>query len=265
MQNCKESCLVKDSNSVLELAIMSVLGDREEQQDNFGYELKMDESIVVVCDGMGGHKGGQRASQIAVKTILDKYINVLEKADLLEFLLDGTQVANERVCELKDVNGNLLNAGTTMVSIVIRNYQLYWNSVGDSRAYLYRDGEFVQITQDHNYKAVLDEKRQMGLITQDEYVKECEKGDALISFLGIGKINLVDYNKIPFALKKDDKIIIMSDGLYKLVKDEEVFRIIDNFSNINEALQALEMKAKRNAKNKKLIRDNMTVAIIKIK
>ena len=57
----------------------------------------------------------------------------------------------------------------------------------------------------------------------------------------------------------------MSDGLYKLVSDEEITRILDNFSNINDAVWALEQKAKKNAKNNGVSRDNMTIALIKIK
>lgn len=265
MQNYKENCLVSDNNSVMEIAIMSVLGDREDQQDCFGYELRADEGVIVVCDGMGGHQGGQKASQTAVELILQKYTGVLQKEDDLGFLLEATKEANEAVCNLQDTEGNQLNAGSTVVSVIVRDNQLCWSSVGDSRAYLYRKGEFVQITQDHNYKTVLDEKKSMGLITSEEYDAECVKGEALISYLGVGKITLVDHNNEALQLMQDDKIVIMSDGLYKLVSDEEIQRIIENFSNITEALQALNMKAKKNARSRQAVRDNMTIAIIKMK
>ena len=265
MQNYKENCSISDSNSVMEIAIISVLGEREGQQDCFGYELRADEGLIVVCDGMGGHQGGQRASQTAVKLFLEKYAGYLQKEDALGFLLEATKEANEAVCNLQDTEGNQLNAGSTVVSVIVRDNHLCWSSVGDSRAYLHRKGEFVQITQDHNYKTVLDEKKSLGMITQEEYETEIVKGEALISFLGVGRINLVDHNNEALMLIPEDMIVIMSDGLYKLVSDEEIQRIIENFSNITEALQALDMKAKKNSRNREAVRDNMTIAIVKMK
>ena len=62
-----------------------------------------------------------------------------------------------------------------------------------------------------------------------------------------------------------DKILLMSDGLYKLVSNNEIMRILSNFTNIEDALKALELKAQKASKNFKISRDNMTVALIKIK
>ena len=92
------------------------------------------------------------------------------------------------------------------------------------------------------------EKANAGLLDEEEFAKEDVRGEALISFLGIGNLALIDYSKSPLELQKDDKIIIMSDGLYKIVSDAEIARILENFNNIWEAVQALEMKAKKNAK-----------------
>ena len=109
------------------------------------------------------------------------------------------------------------------------------------------------------------EKKRAGLLDEAEFEKENVRGDALISFLGIGDLSLIDYSETPLDVIKDDKIIIMSDGLYKSVSDEEIARILDNFNNIEEAVKALEMKSRKNAKNSGASRDNTTIALIKIK
>ena len=66
MQNYKDNQLVNDQNAVLDVSILSVIGDREEQQDSFGYSLKVNEGIVIVCDGMGGLAKGEVASATVV-------------------------------------------------------------------------------------------------------------------------------------------------------------------------------------------------------
>lgn len=257
--------LVKDENSAFQMAALSVVGDREDQQDSFGYALKQDEGLIVVCDGMGGHEGGKTASEMAVQTFLTRYSEKYIIAQQTEMLIETAKKTDAMISRLKNDQGDLLKAGSTLVSILINRKKLMWCSVGDSRAYLVREGEMVQLTQDHNYHTVLVEKLNAGLLNKAEFEKENARGEALISFLGIGNLALIDYSEIPLEIKKDDKIIIMSDGLYKIVSDSEIARILDNFNNIGEAVQALEMKAKKNAKNNDESRDNMTVVLIKIK
>lgn len=257
--------MVKDENSAFQIAALSAIGDRTDQQDSFGYALKQNEGIVVVCDGMGGHEGGKMASETAMQTFVSEYTDSSPDDEKIEMMIKTAQKADAIVSGLRNENGDLLKAGSTLVSILINRKELMWCSVGDSRAYLARRGEMVQLTQDHNYHTVLIERMNAGLLDEDGFTKEDIRGEALISFIGIGNLGLIDYSQNPFELETDDRIIIMSDGLYKLVSDSEIARILDNFNNIEEAVQALEMKAKKNAKNKDESRDNMTVVIIKVK
>lgn len=257
--------LVKDENRILQIAAISVIGDRDDQQDSLGYVLRQDESLAVVCDGMGGYAGGKSASEVSVKTLLDAYEQSAPSVNQVNMLTAAAKKANESVLRLQDSNGAPLNAGSTLVAVIVHKNELVWCSVGDSRAYLIRGEEMVQLTQDHSYRTVLIEKVKTGLLSEAEFIQENSKGEALISYLGLGELSLVDYSENPLMLKRDDKILIVSDGLYKTVPDEETARIVSNFSNIGEAVQALEMKAKRNARVKQIKRDNMTVVLIKIK
>lgn len=265
MQNYRDNNYITDENSVFELAILSVLGDRESQEDCFGYELKANGGIVTLCDGMGGHRGGRLASNAAVHAFLTAYSKEYVATGISDFLLDVAHSADNVISNMKDEKGNLLNAGTTLVAVILDEYGLYWSSAGDSRMYLYRDGEFVQVTQDHNYRFVLDTKLAAADISQQEYEQEIHKGDALVSFLGRGKLEIIDYNKEPFIIQKNDKIFLMTDGMYKILSDLEIGNVINNFNNIGEALRALESKASRIAKSRGIVRDNMTAALIKIK
>lgn len=265
MQNHKDNFQIYDENAFFELAICSVLGDREEQQDSFGYEIKPNEGLVVVCDGMGGHNGGKLASSIAVDILIKKYAEKYPINNISEFLLDCIENADKMVASLTDESGECLHAGSTVVAVVIKEKILHWISVGDSRIYLFRNDELVQATEDHIYQKLLDEQRAQGEIDNVQYQNKSSKGEALISFLGVNGLPKIDVNVTPFALQKEDKILLVSDGLYKLVPNEDIGRILSNFNNIEDALKALEAKVQRAAKNKNANRDNMTVSIIKIK
>ena len=254
-----------EANSVLEMAILSVIGDRKDQQDTFVYHMTDGGGIFAVCDGMGGHEGGQLASRTAADYLLECCGLDRLPEDPMPLLLETARGMDRRVSQLSYPDGTPMKAGTTMAAVVVQDQQLYWISVGDSRVYLKRGHEFLQVTFDHIYQSVLDENLEAGEITRQEYETESQRGEALISFIGLGELKLIDYNDTPLSLQKDDLILIMSDGLYKMVTDEEINRIIENFSNIKEALQALDMKAQKNAKNRALSRDNMTAALIKIK
>ena len=112
---------------------------------------------------------------------------------------------------------------------------------------------------------MLHEQLRSGIIDEERFNTEIVHSEALISYLGIGNLSLIDYNLNPLPLESDDKIILMSDGLFKLVTDEEIKRVLKNFKNNAEALQALNAKAERSSRVKKSVRDNMTAAIISVK
>ena len=265
MQSDKDNQSAFESNELTELAVLTVLGGREEQQDCFGCVYKDNESLTVICDGMGGHRGGRLAGRLAVKTILDRYEVTYPTPDPSQMMIGAALAADQAIKELKDESGAPVGGGSTMVAILIRGRELYWCSVGDSRGYLFRDGQFVQFTQDQNYRTVLGEKLRTGLITQEEYDAELPRGGALISYLGIGNLSLIDYNSSPLRLRSGDRIVIASDGLYKLISDEAIKTVVENFQNISEAVNVFEVKAAKAARISGENRDNMTTAIIKVK
>ena len=260
----KDNHLLYDENSDFELAIISDIGDREEQQDSFGYSIKSESGLIVICDGMGGHQGGKFASSLAVQCYLNEYERYVEKFEPIVFFIETAKAVDKKIYDTRSADGSKLNAGTTIAATIIDNKELFWLSVGDSRVYLKRNNEFIQVTFDQTYQLALNERLANGVISQEIYDREIINGAALISYLGVGNLNILDYNNTPFKLQKDDVILIMSDGLYKLVSDSEIKCLIDNFNNIQDMITALKTKAEHNAKNK-INKDNITVSIIRIK
>ena len=265
MENENERKLVHDSNSVMEVSIISVIGDRDDQQDAFRYVLKENEGMVVVCDGMGGHEGGQRAAEMAAEQFAMNYEDSDPSEEPCEGMTKSAYSCDALVSDLKREDGEPLKAGTTCVAVLVRDKCINWCSVGDSRAYLLRGDEFVQLTLDQNYMTVLKEKLKLGMISAEEFRAEEEKGDALISFLGIGNLSLIDYNSEPFPLESGDLIVIMSDGLYRVLNDDDMRRLICEIRNPEEVVSALDEKRDSVAQINDIERDNMTVAIMAIK
>ncbi|SEP63265.1 protein phosphatase [Lachnospiraceae bacterium RM5] len=261
----KENTLIVDENNFIKISIISRIGDREEQQDSVGYFVTDNKLFVTVCDGMGGHNGGRFASKTASDNAIKMFTCNIVENDYISLLKDITIEADKKVSNLRDDEGNALNAGSTMVSIIIDNDELFWASVGDSRLYLLRKDEFIQVTVDHNYKGYLKEKLDNGQIDDEEYKKEMERGDALLSYLGLDGLELIDYNSEPFKLLSGDKLILMTDGLYKILDDLEISNIIINFKNIKECAKSLEKKLLKKSKKNKINKDNITYALINVK
>lgn len=202
-------------------AYCSILGARKDQQDSYKVLVQEDISFAVVCDGLGGHKGGALASGLAVD-MLTRSFNEQRPEDIALFLADNARKINEAVYDLRCEDGSRMGAGSTIVCAIIEHNRLYRLSIGDSRIYLFRDSQLMQITVDHNYFMLLDHSLKSGRITQEEYEQECYKGNSLISVLGMEQPGMVDINTKPLELQDGDIVILMSDGLYKALDDEEI-------------------------------------------
>lgn len=254
---------LQGENEYFEVSVSSILGDRAAQEDRAAIAIKDDEGIIVVCDGMGGHKGGKLASRIAVESLLDQYTQAQPISDIPAFFMNSIDVLDEAITLLKNPSGDTLAAGTTLSSVIVRDKRLYWVSVGDSRIYLIRGDEIVQVTEDHNFKSKLDKQLAYQIISLSEYNRLMDKGEMLISYIGIGGVEVVDINKDAFALQADDRILITSDGLVKSLDDHAILTIVNNFTNIRDASTALTNKAIRLSQHGNL--DNTTVSLIRIK
>lgn len=243
---------------MLSYSLRSEIGTREEQQD---YAICFNENnffVAVVCDGMGGLEGGYAAGKCAAETFMD----IIKKRDKSEsmpsLLLRSVDILDEKVSNLNGVSAKKLNSGTTIVAVIIKNGMLYWLSVGDSRLYLMRQNELVRATRDHNYSLILNSMPQ-GYIPTEE---ECQKREALVSYIGIGGIEIMDISRNPVSLLKNDKILLTTDGLFKSLTDEQIKLILSNDLDAENVADNLLEAAAKSAPNS---RDNSTFIFINYK
>ena len=254
-----------DENGAVSLAAISVIGGRREQQDCVGWSLQPEGGLFAVCDGMGGHAGGQKASSTAIDRLLAAYEHAPAVTDPAGFLQRTAAAIDREIHAMKDPVGAPLGAGATLVSAVIDAAGLYWFSVGDSRLYLYRAGALAPVTQDHVYRVVLRRLLEKGEITRERYERDLARGEALISYLGIGSLQLTDNNSVALRLRPGDRLLLASDGLYKAVPDATLCAILRRFDNACDALLAMDRQAENNTNRPGVRRDNLTAALIRIK
>ena len=213
-------------NGIVEYAFSSHIGTREYQQDTVEVG-KNQEGVYfgVLCDGMGGLDDGGLASFVTVKLLVKAICRSNHINDIPGFLVSQAHILNNAIYTLPSGDGDNGIMGTTLAAAMISKNSLYWLSVGDSRVYIVRGKEIVRVTRDHNYALELNEQVRAGLLSEEEAAADTKR-EALISFLGMEALRLIDFNKTAFPLEPDDTVLLCSDGLYRSLSDSDILQII---------------------------------------
>lgn len=253
---------IVQENPKITAGMSSILGTRQYQQDYVYYYSDSDQVLGIICDGMGGLDGGERASKIAAETLGRNFAERDPGVPIPEFFKNQAEPLNDAVVQLKGLGGKPLRAGTTLAAAAVRQGKLYWLSIGDSKIYIIRNEEMSQVTREHNYRLTLMQSLKDGLISREQYQAEEKKNqaEALISYLGISRLNLMDINTSPFELKEGDVVLLCSDGLFKSLNDSQIKALVrDNDMDMNIAADRLCSMALRCTKRGQ---DNTSVLVM---
>lgn len=166
--------------------------------------------LVIVADGMGGHVAGEVASRIAINAAASSDLGAVERVEA------GNRAIREEVARDPGLEG----MGTTMTLLKVDNDVATIGHIGDSRAYLLRDGEFLRLTEDHTVAA---EYVAQGQITPEEAARVPQR-HMLLRTLGLTRFVSVD--EIEVDLNPGDRILLCSDGLTEMVSDEDVSKTL---------------------------------------
>lgn len=245
----------------IELANLTDTGcHRPENEDYYGYAEPESDSdferkgrLAMVADGMGGHAGGQMASAIAVERVREVYLGDPNE-DPTECLRAALSDAHAAIQDYAQQHPEFAGMGTTCTCAVVKDAQLYYGHVGDSRLYLIRNSTISQVTEDHSMVAQLVRQ---GTLTPEEAAVHPEK-NVLTAALGMGSAVPAEFAATPEVLEPADILLLCTDGLHGLVSDQEMLAIATG-NRGREACQELVRLAKERGGF-----DNITVQILRI-
>jgi len=190
-------------------------------------------NLFIVADGMGGHKGGEIASRLAISHFCDYLQGIEHFAEgTLDMLITATKVANGKILEQAQQQPELSGMGTTFTGCTIKDGKCEIIHIGDSRAYAITDRHITQLTHDHSY---VNEMVRAGQITESE-ARGHPKRNVLTRVLGGDSEMYADgyiYDVEPGGI-----ILLCSDGLYNMLSDNEIKEIVCTSETPAESLIA---------------------------
>jgi len=198
-----------------ETAEISLLGDREDNQDRVAIHAHDGGLLMVVADGMGGHSGGALAATTAVDSLRDSYAGVTPGFDAAEFLRAAIVRAHDAVVAVGEEVGIGSRPRTTCAACVVRDGVATWAHVGDTRVYFARDGELVTRTRDHT---AIEALLQDGLISEDEIPGHPMRHYVEFCLGGAPERPLITLSE-PVTLVPGDMLLLCSDGLWSGADD----------------------------------------------
>ena len=180
--------------------------------------------LFAVADGMGGYAAGEIASRAIIKAFEAATHSLRHEQgeqNIRKVLIEAFDKANSHVFKMAVSNDKFTGMGTTMTALYLPgDGTAYCCHVGDSRLYTYREGNLVQVTRDHTYVADLQAS---GEITDEEAFSHPQR-HILMKALGVEESVRAD--SLHFQLLPDDRLLLCSDGLSDMLRDEEILTII---------------------------------------
>ncbi len=237
---------------------------RGNNEDSF--KLVPELNLFVLSDGMGGEAHGEVASSMAVEGIVAHCLEGVYNKDLplagnaqpdltprTNRLISAIRLANKQIYEAAQRDPNQKGMGATVVSIWLDGHRLCVAHVGDSRAYLMRGTDLQQITDDHSLVA---EQVRRGILTKEQ-AAQSKMQSVLLRALGIDEEVEVDASE--HLLMDGDSILLCSDGLDRMVLDEEIAATLLTSHSAQDAAQRLIQMALENGGE-----DNVTVVLLRV-
>lgn len=207
-------------------------------------------NLFIVADGMGGHKAGDYASMHTVDRFVEVIRELGEEHGVQDAINEAVTAANAYIYQRSRENSNLSGMGTTLVLATCISNEAIVANIGDSRLYLVNDA-MTQITRDHS---LVEEMVTLGGIDREMARNHPDK-NIITRAVGVKEKVAADFFEV--ELTKGDKLLLCSDGLTNMLRDEEIYQIIQENKELEQAAKALIDAANENGG-----RDNIAVVLV---
>ncbi|CZQ82701.1 protein phosphatase 2c [Trichococcus palustris] len=210
------------------------------------------QTLMIVCDGMGGHKAGDVASEMGVSHLGASWKNTSfrNSEELSRWFISSIQRVNDLIFQKSLDFSDLDGMGTTLVAAAVVGKELVIANIGDSRAYVYRNYRLRQITEDHS---LVNEFIKSGEITVEEAQHHPRKN---ILTRSVGVTKKVDIDIMAMPILKGDVLLMCSDGLTNMLTDDEISQLLKEWMPLEEKAASLVDKANEAGGS-----DNITVLL----
>ena len=238
--NSTSAVLLPERKLQIETAQVSLIGDRDDNQDRVGIFKSENAVLLIVLDGMGGHSDGSRAAETALKSIGDAFTRQTHPLfDPLGFMHLVLSRAHDEVVHLGSDQSVDSRPRATCAMCLVQDGNVYTAHIGDSRVYLLRQHAIAQRTRDHSHVELLLRE---GKITEAEipghpmrnFVECCLGGDPAIPEMTISGRKI---------MQPGDVLLLCSDGVWCNLKDDDVSSFTRDLASLQTALEALGKRA----------------------
>ena len=227
---------------------------RERNEDSVSIvENGTGEKLLIVADGMGGHRDGEVASTIALNLICDRFKSISSvgnKEDAINWIQSTVSEANVEIFKYVSEHPESQGMGTTIVLSILTTSFLLIGNIGDSSGYIYKNGKLHKITVDHTLVNLLVKS---GELTEEE-AKNHPKKNVLMKALGSNTNVEMDIFNVELNI---DGIFLCSDGLTNMLEDNQISKVLNEDTDIKSKLEKLVFKA-----NNRGGTDNISIAYL---
>jgi serine/threonine protein phosphatase PrpC len=258
-KNKKENTSELIESGNVKAVVLSDLGNIRTNNEDVGMFYRIAEEditrekgyLLIVADGMGGHKAGEVASKMATEIISQEYFKKNGNGSIEKTLYKAFSTANRKIYELASSQKAYHGMGTTCSAFVVTGDAVYYAHVGDSRGYFLKNNLITRITEDHTYVQELVNKGEITTKEADTHPKR----NILTNAMGTKPDLRIDTGKCAYSFENDDRLMLCSDGLYDYIHENELADILNN-KPLQEAAEYMIREAKKRGGH-----DNITVVL----
>ncbi len=246
---------IRSGKNIIIFANATDIGRVRKKNEDYYSDFKIKNGhVFLVCDGVGGSKGGEYASRMAADAI-QKYLQNNNEDNINSLIEKAFYFANKEIIVQTQIYTELKGMATTCVILIIYNNKIYYANIGDSRLYYYSNNFLKRLTKDDSFVQLLVD---IGELEEKEIARH-PRSNEITNALGMKNMKKPNVCDFPIDASAGDYFILCTDGLYGMIYDEDMVSVINETIDVYEKVDKLIKKA-----NEKGGFDNITLQILSV-